>query len=191
MFQTNGSLQCILILLCLVSFLKKKSQFKLWCALLLPPIFVYKFYIQFYNLQTCFRLAKPPDYILMENVKGFESSGTRYTVHHRIYCWLFSSQVITCYKQIQSNPVNTDTEGAMESIRIKPVEFNSLSPNIQTGLYTFPLRIIWENLIKDQGIFSLVIILLTLITLSLANLWISLGENWCWSLLGLRGLKKI
>ena len=41
---------------------------------------------------------------------------------------------------------------------------NSLSPNIhiqilQTGLYTFPLRISWENLIKDQGIFSLVIIL--------------------------------
>ena len=179
-----------------MSFLKKKSQFKLWCALLLPPIFVYKFYIQFYNLQTCFRLAKPPDYILMENVKGFESSGTRYTVHHRIYCWLFSSWLHVTNKYSQLNPVNTDNEGAMESIHIKPVEFNSLSPNIhvqilQTGLYTFPLRIIWENLIKDKGIFSLVIILLTLITLSLANLWISLGENWCWSLLGLKGLKKI
>ena len=70
---------------------------------------------------------------------------------------------------------------------------NPLSPNIhvqilQTGLYTFPLRISWENLIKDQGIFSLVIILLTVITFSLANVWISLGENWCWSLLGLKGL---
>ena len=36
---------------------------------------------------------------------------------------------------------------------------NPLSPNIQiqilqTGLYTFPLRISWDNLIKDQGIFS-------------------------------------
>ena len=36
---------------------------------------------------------------------------------------------------------------------------NPLSPNIhiqilQTGFYTFPLRISWENLIKDQGIFS-------------------------------------
>ena len=84
----------------------------------------------------------------------------------------------------------------MESIRIKQVEFNSLSPNIhvqilQTGLYTFPLRISWENSIKDQGIFSLVIILLTLTTLSLANVWISLGENWCWSLLARKGLKKI
>ena len=59
---------------------------------------------------------------------------------------------------------------------------------LQTGLYTFPFRISWENLIKDQGILFLVIILLTLITFSLANLWISLGENWCWSLLGLKGL---
>ena len=40
--------------------------------------------------------------------------------------------------------------------------FNPLSPNIhiqilQTNLYTFPSRISWENLIKDQGIFSQVI----------------------------------
>ena len=77
--------------------------------------------------------------------------------------------------------------------------FNPLSPNIhiqilQTDLHIFPLRISWENLIKDQGIFALVIILLTLIvtliTFSLANLWISSGENWCWSLLGLKGLNN-
>ena len=30
---------------------------------------------------------------------------------------------------------------------------------------------------KDQGIFSLVIILLILLTLSLENVWIMLGEN--------------
>ena len=47
-----------------------------------------------------------------------------------------------------------------------------LSPNIhiqilQTDLHTFPLRISWENLIKDHGIFSMMIILLILITLSL------------------------
>ena len=64
---------------------------------------------------------------------------------------------------------------------------NPLSPNnhtqiLQSDLHTFPLRISWENLIKDQGIFSLVITLLILITISLDNLWISLGENWCWSL---------
>ena len=72
--------------------------------------------------------------------------------------------------------------------------FNPLSPNIhiqilQTDVHTSPLRISWENLIKDHGIFSLVIILLILITLSLDNVWILLGENCCWSLLGLKKLK--
>ena len=43
---------------------------------------------------------------------------------------------------------------------------------------------------KDQGIFSLVIILLILITLSLENVWIMLGEIFCWSLLELKGLKR-
>ena len=42
---------------------------------------------------------------------------------------------------------------------------------------------------KDQGIFFLVIILSVLLTLSLENVWIMLGENWCWSLLGLKGLR--
>ena len=42
---------------------------------------------------------------------------------------------------------------------------------------------------KDQGIFSLVIILSVLLTLSLENVLIMWGENWCWSLLGLKGLK--
>ena len=36
---------------------------------------------------------------------------------------------------------------------------------------------------KDQGIVSLVIILLILLTLSLENVWIMLGENRCWSLI--------
>ena len=75
-------------------------------------------------------------------------------------------------------------------------EVNPLSPNIhiqilQTNLHTFPLRITWENLIKDQGIFPLVIILLILITLSLDNVWILLGENCFWSLLALKGLSYL
>ena len=70
--------------------------------------------------------------------------------------------------------------------------FNPLSPNIliqilQTDLHTSPLTISWENLIKDQSIFSMVIILLILITLSLDSVWILLGENCCWSLLALKG----
>ena len=43
---------------------------------------------------------------------------------------------------------------------------------------------------NDKGIFSLVIILLSLITLSLENVWIRLGEILCWSLLGLKGLRE-
>lgn len=42
---------------------------------------------------------------------------------------------------------------------------------------------------KDQIIFSLVInINSILISLSLDNVWLLLGENWCWSLLGIKGL---
>ena len=43
-------------------------------------------------------------------------------------------------------------------------------------------------MIKDHGIFPLVIIFLILITLSLDNVWILLGENCFWSLLALKGL---
>ena len=73
------------------------------------------------------------------------------------------------------------------------IVFNALSPSIhiqilQTDLHTFPLRISWENLIKHQGIFSFVIIFYILTTLSFDNVWTLLGENCCWSLLGLKGL---
>ena len=76
------------------------------------------------------------------------------------------------------------------------VRVNPLSPNIhiqilQTDLHTFPLRISWENLVKDQIIiFLFVIILLILIDFAHDSLWISLGENWFWALLGLKGLIK-
>ena len=73
--------------------------------------------------------------------------------------------------------------------------FNPLSTKIQvqivqSDLHTFPLRISRENLTNDKGIFSLVIILLSLITLSLENVWIMLGEILCWSLLGVKGLRE-
>ena len=89
----------------------------------------------------------------------------------------------------------TDPGGAFKSfilikthnVMLVQLGVNPLSPNIhiqilQTDLHTFPLGISLENLIKDHGIFSLVIILLILITLSLDNVWILLGENCCWSL---------
>lgn len=40
----------------------------------------------------------------------------------------------------------------------------------------------------DQSFSHLVMILLTLTTFSLDYVWILLGENWLWSLLGLKGL---
>ena len=62
------------------------------------------------------------------------------------------------------------------------ITLNPLIPNIhkqilQTGLHTFRQRMSSENLFKDQGIFSLVIILSILITVSLDNVRILSGEN--------------
>ena len=73
---------------------------------------------------------------------------------------------------------------------------NPLSPNIhiqilQTDLHTFPLRITWENLIKDHVIFPLVIMLLILITIPLDNVWILLGENCFLSLLARKVLRLV
>ena len=45
-------------------------------------------------------------------------------------------------------------------------------------------------MIKDHGIFSLGIVLLVLITLSLENVRVSLGENFSWSLLGLKRVQQ-
>ena len=42
---------------------------------------------------------------------------------------------------------------------------------------------------KRSKHFSLLVILLILLTFSLDYVWISLGENWCWSSLGLKGYK--
>ena len=52
---------------------------------------------------------------------------------------------------------------------IKTAYLHPLSPNthiqiLQSDLRTFPLTTSWENLIKDQSIFFMVIILLILIT---------------------------
>ena len=52
------------------------------------------------------------------------------------------------------------------------------------------LEISWESLIKDHSSFFLVIIWLILVTICLDNVWILLGENYCWSLLGVKGLNS-
>ena len=46
----------------------------------------------------------------------------------------------------------------------------------------------WENLVYDQSILPLVINLVILITFTLDDLLMLLGENWCWPLLRPKGL---
>ena len=60
--------------------------------------------------------------------------------------------------------------------------FNLLSPKIhiqilQTDLHTFPPRISWENLVKDQSILSFLTIFLVLITFSLTCEVIIVGRK--------------
>ena len=75
-----------------------------------------------------------------------------------VVCWisLFRTSIFT---QI------TAKEPSLESMcNIKPLSPNIHIQILQTDLHTSPLTIGWENLIKDQSIFSMVIILLILIT---------------------------
>ena len=69
-----------------------------------------------------------------------------------------------------------------------------LSPNIQiqilhTNVHKLPYRISWQNLIKDQSISPLFIIFVNSPNLSFDDVLILFGENWCWSLLGLKELR--
>ena len=75
--------------------------------------------------------------------------------------------------------------------------FNTRSPRAPISTYRWVLHVdhirtffktSWENLLEDHSIFSLVIILLILITFSLDCVLTMSGENWFWSLLGLKGL---
>ena len=82
------------------------------------------------------------------------------------------------------------------NIRIRSLRnwwFLTLSPNIHIQIGSNRISIhfleevverIWTN---DQSIFlEVLIILLDLITFSFDNVLVLLGENWCWSLLGLK-----
>ena len=102
--------------------------------------------------------------------------------------FLFYLSQITDNKN--SNPKQIKERGQLIAMNINPLSPNIYIQILQTDLHTSPLRISWENLIKDHGIFSMMIILLILITLSLDSEWILLGENCCWSLLGLKGFSE-
>ena len=74
------------------------------------------------------------------------------------------------------------------AVRKKKNLFTLEAPISTTKFSTLIFIHSWESLIKDQSIFSLVIIWLILVTISLDNVSILLKENWWWSLLGLKGL---
>ena len=81
-------------------------------------------------------------------------------------------------------------DSKMEGVPTKILGRATLSHNIhlqilQTDHHTFPYTNSWENLPKDQNILHEVIILFILINFSFNYVLIELGENWCWSLLGL------
>ena len=100
----------------------------------------------------------------------------------------FSQYSNQCFYQYSTQLSNFYDWSDSRVSLLNPLSRNIQIQILQTDLHTSPLRISWENLIKDHGIFSMMIILLILITLSLDSVWILLGENCCWSLLGLTGL---
>ena len=110
-----------------------------------------------------------------------------YEFNSMIKVFLFCLSQITDNKH--SNPKQIKKRGQLIAMYINPLSPNVYIQILQTDLHTSPLRISWENLIKDHGIFSMMIILLILITLSLDSEWILLGENCCWSLLALKWFK--
>ena len=59
---------------------------------------------------------------------------------------------------------------------------------LQIDFHTFLKELVEGILINDKSIFPVVIIELILITISIGYVLIQFGENWCWSLLGLKGL---
>ena len=78
----------------------------------------------------------------------------------------------------------------MEGVPTKILGRATLSHNIhiqilQTDFHTFPYTNSWENLLKDQNILPEAIIIFIVINFSFNYVLILLGENWCWSLLGL------
>ena len=54
----------------------------------------------------------------------------------------------------QSKPISMDPEGSIESVCINPLSPNIHKQILQTDFSTFPYRIKWEKLIKDQRFFS-------------------------------------
>ena len=88
-----------------------------------------------------------------------------------VLCWAL------CISQIQST-------GLSSIYPFKPQYPHTNSPNWSSYI---SFKNSWENLVYDQSILPLVINLVILITFTLDDLLMLLGENWCWSLLWPKG----
>ena len=97
-----------------------------------------------------------------------------------------------CFSEAQARLPEHTCKIHSHQVRHLPVGFLILlSPDIHLQIINSPNwspYISLKNLLREFDKRSLVIILSTLITISLGNIWILLGENWCWSILGLKGL---
>ena len=76
---------------------------------------------------------------------------------------------ITVLCEMKPYPVEFSCWPKAMRYNLNPLSPNIYMQNLETDLHTFPSRISWENLLKDHGSFSLEIILLILIILSLDN----------------------
>jgi len=84
-----------------------------------------------------------------------------------------------------------ENNNAVESMPVRRPFPSCLNPLIakiqkqilQTDLHTFLIKNSWENLVQDQSILPWVIKLVILITFTLVDLLMLLGENWCCTLL--------
>ena len=61
---------------------------------------------------------------------------------------------------------------------------------LHIGLHTIHEKFVERICLKIKAYFLEVIILLILITFLLDYILMLFGENWCWSLLGLKGINK-
>ena len=114
---------------------------------------------------------------------GFEL--TRFLASLQALDWI-------CFSEAQAWLPKHTCKIHSHQVRHLPVGFLILlSPDIHLQIINSPNwspYISLKNLLREFDKRSLVIISSTLITISLGNIWILLGENWCWSILGLKGL---
>ena len=97
---------------------------------------------------------------------------------------IWRKQIRTDYQYLCNESFHSKTS----QLTLKPQDPKANSPDLSPHI---SFKNSWENLVKDQSILPLVINLIILITFTLDDLLMLLGENWCWSLLGPKRLTSL